>query len=1750
MNNLVGGTLPGLQPPASPSVGQNSSASPLSANRQSGAQNIHTQPVRSFSARHEASPRSDTSRILHTVTTSPGALGEAQNLTRAPETGVSGVCTRSLRAMMDRLLQKPELNAASYRELLHDLQAWHTTIATDPALSVDRDLVALLETATQRVLFAPLTEAFSKSLGTREDMILLEEQCVELINADTTDRMQRAGVQLFSLLDGITSLSSDAHDKVTTAITLLNAHIEFKFTALSSLEQHTEQVQILEQSSLPEVRLTHALPEATDTTRPSVPLADVYAAISALREPASDLPFLRLFMRPVTASVDVQIDKLNALSAELRTSMCAEASRLADTSLEIQPDSTDIQNAAHTLERLMELLEKADSFLHPADATLLGQEVTSAVRALQAGEVAAKGNALYRGTMDSFTAFTEQVVVFQKEVATLLAAPDCSERAAAMLTHMADSLEQRLETQKKQEQVSSTQSLETVSDLLAKCAASTESGSGATTGRLARQLLSYIQDLKNRAEITTTTEDAALFVLALSEAESRAHVYALTATIAERTSLRTGVGELRDVYQQIMEQKTLSAGDRKALLEVLVTASASQRERLEQGLEAALARQSGDTDALPSKLYASDTKRTPEFRIRHLRSELESLRAQAQRSLLGADMDSLFTALDKAATGMADDLLALVRNNAAVPLLSTTLSQLAPEQQRVFQELCLKTWSDPVFMLRLDARLTEAGTASFITFLDTLGHVWRGNASPEVRSQAVAHIEELTLYFPELDALSLTLEKSCIPPEEHALLTQQHGSERGKRELGRIFAKERGTDRPVDNAFLQRTVQALQGGKTEEFDLHVLKVAWHTYLAAEKIGTGGTPEDFAVFQQTLPTPYRSMDTPLLSALMNSGLSGSASAHAVASVLASASKALGGSGRATEIFHQICHEADRYRAETILTVLVRNLLEAQSVTGTQGLEVGGALRAAIDRELRKDPSLKDRLVDKVQGAFSKDPARSGSFDDQLTRILETIPGLRANVMALLERESVLGAADEVLAGYIEEHARNLTNVHQKGALIPAEAPGAPPSVYPEKLYGEQLCVGLLALNDILSNPDSVYGQSWREQKAVVDQLDFQKHFHLDGMRGLNWRSGSDSAGVPLKKALEGLRDARTSTEFEYNKAIILGVFKEYNLLSKSEAILFFKAHGIIGGASVLQRALTRKHRLDQNGTCSARMQKKYATLRGSGARAVQAGSQSVAARAEDRQRMGTLIDAPMNSLSTHVARVMNTAVHLAVLDTFTKTSCTTFAEFLGQLPPDRSNPDALARSAHFIDCRTTLERKLGIPPEFAEASLISFFKNAKADFPQKLAADSSYDFALALRRFGTSLEVNGEVKSVMAEDKARTAATNLMQRLAPNQSIGLNLETGVTLSASVSAYGQLDFRATLAVAKENGLCAWRGTDGKPHLTLCKGFSGQMGISVDGILGTVAAKAHARVNKVSAGEMTFTSDAAFANFMGELFSGKAGLESLRHCENIAYSSSISATGEAILTTVDMSDFFGITAGVAEFVFEAKAGLTKTWTEILEGDRRTVKDAILYNLGLTAQLGLLGKDYIQMVVDPAIDIIGRQVSLSEEHRDKAHTLLENTGIKAAYSVAVTKTSTKIFDAGKLSGAETTRSSRLTGANPRSEAEAVLASFALEGVLRDEVLQGVDELHAEGAHCTLAATWTLAEAARSAWHAAPNRTVQDQILAAPEHYEVTEVSLRGIWNAVENNTWLGGLGQSFSRNANGTLSRELTFSPGGTLL
>ena len=1733
-----------------------------------GPPRAHIQRISSFFLQHRtaqaplgvhAPPISGTGAI----TISAASLAGARAASNAPTTGQAGDIARTAKHIQHQATHPPLPTAERHRALLQELHDLRTAVATTPELSANQELSALLSSAAQVLLFTPLTQA-AKESGNKELVDLLAEYCVQLVAADSRDSLREAGDNLDATLKRMNNLSTlpqDSRQKLTDTLMLLATLKEAKAGALDALQTSADGVAELEEGFArhPELRIT--LDERELPPAPGTPLSDVYAQVLRLRDNEHTLdgvvaPFTDLFLAALAPQAEEQLARLNALSTELREALGIEARRLVEDALHIDfdvPGPAGIVDADSASQRLMGLLEIVDSYLHPADMSLLSTQLSSTLRALEAGELAAEVFTLLRPSTESFAQQQQNVASFRERVATALADPACSDEAAATLSNALEALDQHLTAQSQREHVHAGHTLQTATDLLTRCQTALQEGRIAEAGLAARQALDFLEDMRVRAAIMTDQAQAE----ELAAVESHAQLVALSVTIQERASLRVTSGTLQDVQQQIENAATLTQADRKALQTLLAATSAAQLKKQEQELQQAqeLLAGKGQTSSKGSVLSStglhfiqrsedSSLIAAPETQLRLFKTSLDSLRTRAGRTLLAQDAAAFNAQMDAAMLGAADRLTALVYGNADLPRLSKALQGLSGEQSAAFRLLTLKSWANPIFLRALEKDLETHGTDSLGTLLQTLGQAWGDAAPAKTRVRAVALLEALALPLPELDALSLDLEKSCLPEEEHALLTQKHGSERGKRELGKIFAKARGTDKPVSDKFLQIAVRALQGHEAEEFDLLLLKVYWNTLLSAEGVSDGGSPERFTAFQQSLPQPYKDMDTDLLSALVHSGMQGLSNAHAVASVLASASRTLSGSSRVTEIFQQICHHADRYRAEQISTILVRNLLEAQSITGAQALETGGALREAINRDLRKEPSLKNRIVDKLRILFTKNPVMTESFDDQLFMVLGRIPDIREHVHELLAHTAVLGVAEEVLAGYMEEHAKNLAYVQQKGGIIPGDAPGATPLVNPEKLKGEQLSVGLLALFDILRNPDNVYGQNWQEQKQSLAQLDFQKILRVDEMRGLNWGEGPDEYGGRLKMAVEGLRNAKNSMEFEANRRAALKLFEAQALLPKSEAILFFKSQHEASGVNVLQRALTKKHKLDPRGVCVQRMQKKYATLRGSGARAAQAAALSGTARAEDAKLTGKLIDAPMRSLSTHVAQIVNTAVHLAILETFQKSSCETFEEFLGQIAPDRTDRASVMRSPHFSDSLRTLEKKLGISGDLAEFGLLSFIKNAQSNVLQTLAGDTSYGFAVALRNFITSREVNGEVKTVMAEDKARNAAQALVQRLGNNQSIALHLDTGVALSVSTATMGQLDLRATLGVAKEHGLCAWRDSEGKPHLTVSKGFSGIMGVSVEGILGTIAAKANISASKLMAGELSFPSDAAFVSFMGELFSGQADMETLRHCEGMAYSSSISASGQALFTTVDMTDFFGITAGVAEFNFEAKAGLSKTWTEKKQGETRTVSDTMRYNLGINAQLGMLGKDYIQMVADPVIDVLAQQTQMPVKTREKAHRMLGQTGIEARYSLAITKNSTKIFTAGKLSGAETTRTASLTTADPHSEAEILLTNFDVPSVLQKEVLQGVTELHKDKAQCSLEVAWKLSDAGLNAWRAATSRTEQERILGSPSLYDVNTVTVHGTWSAVENNTWLGGMGQAFSRNANGTHGRDIVYS------
>lgn len=1064
------------------------------------------------------------------------------------------------------------------------------------------------------------------------------------------------------------------------------------------------------------------------------------------------------------------------------------------------------------------------------------------------------------------------------------------------------------------------------------------------------------------------------------------------------------------------------------------------------------------------------------------------------------------------------------------------VAEMEPALLPVLKELLRKSGDNPLLTVGLD-RLIHTDRAAAHELLRALRAAWAPQAETEAGVRAVERLEALVLDQPLLDGLSLELEKSCLPESAHGHLLRDHGVARAKRELGRLFPERGGG--PVDDAFLDAAVAALAGGKGQDVDLQVLRVFWHVRAASAE------SPDFDAFQKSLPEPYSTLEPELLRALLDSDMRGLADAHAVAGALADASRGLSKSSRARQIFQMITRGADRFRAEQISTILARNLLDARSLTGAQALEVGGALREALDKALREAPSAGERAVDKLRALGRKEAVLSGDYEQQLEAVLARIPEVRDGVRALLDREAVLGAADELLADHMLEHARNLRGVTQKGGLVPVPAPDAPPLVVPERLRGEQLSVGLLALDDILQNRGGVYGTTWREQQAALSQLSFQQLFRLDEMRGTRFGEGADEASARLKMAFEGLQRAVSEQEFGSHRRTLRELFEQHALLPKSEAILFFKSRHDRSGADTLNRALTQKHRFAPDSLGARRMRQKYATLRGSGARAAQALTQSEAERTRGRKQMDRLIDAPLTSLSTHVARVVNSAVHLAVLETFQAGPHRSFADFLREVAENRADTEAVRRSPLFAASLETLTGKLGLPPDLAEMGLLSFFRRAGNNVLERLAGETTHNFLLALRRFADGRAVHAEVRSLMAGEEAREAALELMAGLESGQSVAMNLETGVLVSVPLATVGGLDVRLLLGGARENGLCAWRDGDGQPHLTVCEGFSGHLGASVNGLLGTMAAKAGVTVKQMEAGELTFASDDAFAAFMGELFSGRASLETLRYCSDVAYRSSATHSGEAVLTTVDMTDFFGFTLAVAEFSFESRAALAKTWTETVQGDTRTISDTTRYDLGLSAQLGLLGKDYAQMAVQPVADFVAQKAQLSDEARDRARNMLEKPGVRADFSVTVTKTSSKSYAHGQLSGAQTTRNVHLVTGNPRSEADAILARFHLDDGLRDAVRGGIESLHAQGAHCALKAVWTLEEKALQAWRAASSRQERERLLQNPAHYRISEVVVQGTWKAVENNTALSGLGQAFRRNASGTLGRDLVFTP-----
>ena len=951
----------------------------------------------------------------------------------------------------------------------------------------------------------------------------------------------------------------------------------------------------------------------------------------------------------------------------------------------------------------------------------------------------------------------------------------------------------------------------------------------------------------------------------------------------------------------------------------------------------------------------------------------DAVAEEARRFLLSDDNATFSKTLGQLIEKHRDTIYA---KEAASQLTSDAFKSLDEPNKATLKELCLSADCHPSLIRKLNTLDAQALRNLLLSFQNIQNSKTSGAAPQDDDIRAVdAHL----LPYPELDDVASALLRKNDPTGEP---DYRFDSTRMLRDLKTYMEKNfssallrnvslPGTD-VSDISFLAEVVAC--AAKARLVDKAQLQQVDFSLIQALWFCSKASEASlgFTEFKSRLPEPYKSM--PLLKEYMDAGISGRRALRSLDHSLTLSSQGMG-TRRALMSF---LSEA-----------------QAQNIKWSAGLGI---------KALYKDLGLKE--FEALEGRF-----KNVLEGDYLAEGKDAV----AEVYA--------GTADRLIskAEAFKEQERSLTESELRGRM--AARIGLDVNSTKSLKTGSGMAGCILLLDKVLNTPSITL----EEQQYIIRGMTLPSHLKLEKSIDI---SGfvSDDKGKAFKECIKTIAaESCDRKTFQKAKDDLLALMKDRNLVEKAEAVLYFKDFGDRNTVDAVKDKIWETvsvygFMLWDDGhplrtICNQAEQSILTDLRKHGVFAGAGHAQN-----EQIKKAQANADHVEKEASKRLKSSVNSSFEQARKERITKIVSLAVCEQI-TLNAELNTLDDLknAIDTHKTDLenwpfyQATYKRlcAMGLPEGTAKLYLRSFLTTVDRDFFVDLAKSGQ--------------------KGTNTKDRIYSLVSAQMTELRDHgKTLTLSTSAEGTLSLVAGAAGVADVGVIIKSARENGLTAWKDTDGTYHMTVMDGVKGgvtaEIAAEFKKLIKTVSLEAGVRAEAGVDGNFSHGCDISFPNatqcqmFLFAILSRQTGPELFGLCKEASL-----VTEGGLGARVSLSGKASVTIGEDEdalLATELGAGAEGSikWSKTVNSEHtqrsRTVTGSVALKAEASLNLGVLdsnvnsfaevlkGKltDKVEGKIDDTLST-GLPESVTDTVKEKVGTLADAASGKAldAFSSAM---------------------------------------------------------------------------------------------------------------------------------------------------
>ncbi|MBI9091677.1 MAG: hypothetical protein JEZ12_20905 [Desulfobacterium sp.] len=943
----------------------------------------------------------------------------------------------------------------------------------------------------------------------------------------------------------------------------------------------------------------------------------------------------------------------------------------------------------------------------------------------------------------------------------------------------------------------------------------------------------------------------------------------------------------------------------------------------------------GDLQGIENEFKTASPQRFP-----FLRAQLDVIALRGEKNLLSAHGEGLQTDLSQARADFLPKLRAAVLHE-NIPALDGMLDRLSDASRQEFDTLSETGYLlNPAFANRLQELVTagpetlEAVTGKADEFFEAMGAARslkeslagdRPHPSDEAHDadetifqKALTFVDTMTRDHGHLDGLALGLKRELVPAESHDHVTLRHHANIAKREFGHALrqasgfgSETTGFDMPIqeitfDTPFLHSIIT------NPDARLDEVNVMFARAYMLDAIADGRlNPEEASsreAFAKALSTAGFPASFEVLDQMIKLDFRSTADAARVSADIEKFSRTISTNGEALKSFMHVCYGAQRFKAREAINILAQNMLKTFSISGEQAVE-DGLLGKRFDQRLGigKDPRYKS-LTRNLNTYLKQDDITRGKFTELMSLYTQIDEAQQPHIQDLLRRSG------------------DLMGVTQEGVPANGTIPQA-------SLKGSTLCKSLL---EICQTLDDSSGRSGLQALRMTTALSgLQNNISLEEMRGSTFSPRTQGETTRDFTRLASTLKKRDLPSGAYQKAWsdMRRVLEGNRTRQKAEAVMYFKGH--------------------ETSDC------RFSWIQGHGATLVNQ-AQKIAQKISDlEQRLDKETTKNLRTLGWSIPRVIDDAVHIAVLNQFLKSGCETLSDFKSRFV--LSSSGALSPSPDYQEIRKSLE-SMNIPFEvLAENRLTLFVQTMEDSTIDTLRGGVKLDRSLGRRAEALYDELSDEIKQDMWNSQWERAASAGISRLSPGKKMSISLGRQISISTDEIPIGLGDAKVTLAfkAARNQSVSVLQAEDGGYQVILKGGVSAGATASLDGLLDRIAIEAGVSGGIDRGCIIKFDAADQCRQFVAKLVGGQAGFDSLGGSSGISFvrdgniEAAVKISVDPIEKSVPPIAGIGLENGIA-LTAELTLGAGSQWHEERSASTVTRTHEVSYSAELKLQVG----------------------------------------------------------------------------------------------------------------------------------------------------------------------------------------------------